>query len=486
MKTMRLLVSVTMILLLSGTALSVPSIAASGDYKTLYFGTLESGVPKSLQGDYGNYIINLTVSGDGSGVTGTISSSASTESVGLLPVNQQYFYPKMQPNLIKLWLGNLNNGTIYVEISERIQSGNNNNPSQSPGTKLSCDIPGQLALGGDVVSFPILITNNNNEDKTYTLSYANNGNWNARFTSDGKGVYKVFVPKSQSKIVGFEIQTTGNSVVGEKKVTAKVDDLSIDLFVYITSINQSVDVSTKVTSKIASIGDKVYYDIRLRNLQNKENIYKLSVSGLPENWYYRYKEDASSVDEMAEVIVPASSEKTIWLEVVPPYSVDVGDYNFTSSITSPDGTVINKDLMLRLKSGTAMSVTSSKLAYDAKPGETFDIDVYVSNTGKGAALTNVYLDVKAPDGWLITTSPNRTNSIKSGESQIFRVGVTPPGNIVASDYEVSVTVKSDQIEKEKDYRVTIKTESYIPYIGGAIILFVVGGLVLVYRKYGRR
>ena len=79
--------------------------------------------------------------------------------------------------------------------------------------------------------------------------------------------------------------------------------------------------------------------------------------------------------------------------------------------------------------------------------------VYVSNTGQGSALTNVYLETTAPEGWLIQTSPNRTNSIKAGESQAFTLAVQPPGNIVASDYEVNVKVKSDQAEKEKDYRI---------------------------------
>jgi uncharacterized membrane protein len=133
-----------------------------------------------------------------------------------------------------------------------------------------------------------------------------------------------------------------------------------------------------------------------------------------------------------------------------------------------------------------MEMLSGKLAYDAKPGESFNIDVYVRNSGNGAALTNVYLETKAPDGWTVQVTPNRTASLTAGNSQAFRVKVTPPGNIVASDYDVTITAKSDQAEKEKDYRITVKVDSLVPYIGGAIILFVVVGLVLVYRKYGRR
>jgi len=82
------------------------------------------------------------------------------------------------------------------------------------------------------------------------------------------------------------------------------------------------------------------------------------------------------------------------------------------------------------------------------------IVVYVSNSGQGAALTNAYSDVQAPQGWLIQVSPNRTNSIKAGDSQAFNI--------------------------------TIQTESYIPYIGAAVLILVAAGLFFIYRKYGRR
>jgi len=49
-----------------------------------------------------------------------------------------------------------------------------------------------------------------------------------------------------------------------------------------------------------------------------------------------------------------------------------------------------------------------------------------------------------------------------------------------------VVVKSDQAEKEKDYRITVNIESYIPYIGVGVLVIVAAGLFVIYRKYGRR
>jgi uncharacterized membrane protein len=394
-----------------------------------------------------------------------------------IPAGQTSYYY----NVLRIFVHSISGSSASVNV-DKVSSAS----QPSTGTCVRCDIPGQTALGGDVVSFPLVIQNNDQSDHTYELSAFSDVSWKTWFEYGGKGIYKIYVPGKQSKTIDMKVQTWGNTPVGEKKVWGYASDVRFEVYVDITSANQSADVSYKVTSKIAYIGDKITYDLHIKNVQARENLYKLAVTGLPDNWYYRFKESATSAEEMAEVIIPESSGKDLVLEIVPPYSVGTGSYNFTAVVTTPDGVAIKKDLTLNLKSGISMSVDSTRLAYEAKPGEAFSIVVYVSNTGQGSALTSVYLETKAPEGWLIQTSPNRTNSIKAGESQAFTLAVQPPGNIVASDYEVNVKVKSDQAEKEKDYRITIKTDSIIPYLGAGIIVLVVVGLFLIYRKYGRR
>jgi uncharacterized membrane protein len=37
-----------------------------------------------------------------------------------------------------------------------------------------------------------------------------------------------------------------------------------------------------------------------------------------------------------------------------------------------------------------------------------------------------------------------------------------------------------------DYRIVISTDSYIPYIAGGMVLIIIAGIFVVFRKYGRR
>lgn len=455
-----------------GIAMMPPSMADS-EYEQVYSGWIDNGKTVNAGGFY----VKATISNGSTGANIEVKSPNLPSGEALAtPGNSYYYY-----NVLRVYVAEIDpeGDRTLVDISRPVSA-------TSGGIKVTCDAPGQKALGGDTVSFPIAIRNDEGGDRTYTLSASNGAGWPVSFRSGDMNLYQVYVPESQTKTVYLDVETSASSKVGEEKVTVNVNGNMLDLYVYITSVNQTADFSPKVSSKISSIGDKIYYEFRLKNLQSKENIYRLSVTGLQDNWYYRFKEQATSVEELAEIVVPAGSEKSLVLEIVPPYSVSPGDYNFTATAVSPEGLSIDRGLSLRLKSGVDMSVTSSRLAYEAKPGESFDIDVYVTNYGQGAALTNVYPDIDAPDGWIVSSSPEIVNSIKAGETHKFTVNVQPPGNIVASDYEVDITMKSDQAEAEKSYRITIKTESYIPYIGGTVIVLVALGLFMVYRKYGRR
>jgi uncharacterized membrane protein len=455
-------------------ATPAPALAEAG-YQTVYNQFTSSGSPVHA----GGCTVIATIHNNSSAVSISVSRIGYDDVTGTVDPGNFMDLDDIRIEVV----GNVDHAGNQVLL--KILKWQGSSPT-STGAGLSCSVPGQRALGGDRVTFPINIHNPDAEGHTYTLGASSDTGWTLSFASAGKDVYKLFVPGQQSVTVDLVVQTTAGAGIGEKRVTARVDSSTIDLYVYITNVNESASVSYDVSSKIASIGDKIYYSLKIKNLQSRENIYRLSASGLPDNWYYRYKSDASSLEDLAEVVLAPNAERNLVLEIVPPYSVSAGDYNFMASVTTPEDSTISKDLMLRLKSSVSMEMITGKLAYDAKPGEAFNIDVYVQNTGNGAALTNVYLETKAPDGWTVQVTPNKTASLTAGNSQAFRVKVTPPGNIVPSDYDVTITARSDQAEKEKSFRITVTVDSLVPYIGGGIILFVVVGLLLVYRKYGRR
>jgi uncharacterized membrane protein len=455
-------------------AISATALADTG-YTSLFGGWVDNGMTRQANDCFVTFGIS-----NGSYVHVSVQSPDYPAGDTYVPTGNAYYYY----DAIRIYVADVNYNTsqALVDISKPTTSGS----SSATGTKIWCDTPGQNALGGDAVTFPITIQNNNAGDKTYSLSASSGTGWALSFQYSGKNVYQLYVPSAQTRTVNLVAQTAYDSTIGEKTISVSTGDAGMDVHVDITSINQSAGVSSQVSSLIAGIGDKVFYSFSVQNLQSQQNNYKLAVEGLPDNWYYQYLDSQASTSQMAEVAVPAQATKNFVLQILPPVSVTAGDYNFTAVITTPDNVTIRQPLTLKLTSSVSMGVNSDKLAYTSQPGQTFDIKVYVSNTGSGGALTNVHPDITAPSGWVVSSSPAKVNSIKAGETQAFTVSVQSPGNIVASDYDVKVNVKSDQAQSSSDYRITITTSSIIPYVGGGIILVVLVGLVFLYRKYGRR
>ncbi|MGA9141164.1 MAG: NEW3 domain-containing protein [Methanocella sp.] len=457
-------------------AILLPAVStADTGYTSAFSGYVNSGDIKSVNGCN----IVFTINPNSSAINLQIQSyDHSAENYTMGQGDAFYYWDELLITIVQV---DSNASKAYVDISKPAATAT----ATPTGTKVYCDTPGQLALGGDTVIFPIVIQNYDG-DHTYTLSASADAGWSTKYQYNNKDIYEIFVPQGQSRTVNLVVETAYTSGIGTKSITAKVDSNSLGLSARITSVNSSADVSAKVGTVIASIGSSASFDLNLQNLQAQDNDYKLSVTGLPDGWYYRYKESAQGTSEMAEAIVPAGSTKSIVLEVVPLLSATEGDYPFTAIVATPDGVNITKDLTVRLKGSVSMSVASDQLAYDAKPGETLSYKVYVTNDGKGEALTDVYAEVSAPTGWTVSSEPTSITSIKAGETQAFTISVVPPANIVASDYSVEVNIKSDQQQSSQTYRITITTSSLIPYIGGGVVLLVVGGLLFVYRKYGRR
>jgi uncharacterized membrane protein len=402
----------------------------------------------------------------------------------LIPVGQTYYYY----NALGIYVYSVDASDGKADVSVSQPSSSSTTTTTTTGTVLTCVTPGETALGGDTVTFPLTIYNNNGVDETYTLTaQGGSSDWSSSFQYAGRNINQVYVAAGSSQQVNLLVATSYDSPLGSQTVTASTGDASLGLSVDITSINQSADVSVPITSEIESLGSSVYYQFSIDNLQDQQNAYPISVTGLPANWYYEYLTSQSSTSSLAEIAVPALTTSNFVLRILPPNSATVGDYNFTAVVQTSDGVNETIPLTLTLSGGSSMSVSENQLAYSSSPGQTFTFPIYVTNSGDGGALTNVYPDITAPSGWVVSSSPNSTNSIAAGSTQTFEITVQSPGDIVASDYDVDVNVMSDQSSSgATDFRITIATSSIIPYVGGGIILVVIVGLALVYRKYGRR
>lgn len=245
------------------------------------------------------------------------------------------------------------------------------------------------------------------------------------------------------------------------------------------------EVSSKSPSKTAIVGENPLYQLKIKNSGKADDTYRLDIGGLPEDWYCRYKETEGGKEDISELFVGSGEEKMLYLEFVPPYNVNIGEYNFTSLIQSSTEQY-ELNLTLKVRGSYELRLYSRKLSYEVKRGENASIELTASNVGKGGTITNIKPEISAPEGWTATIDPKEVTSLKPGESKTFTVKITPPGDITPSDYKVTVKIKSDQLEEEEDFRIIVEESSNIALYGVVIIVIVILALAFMFGKYGRR
>ncbi len=262
----------------------------------------------------------------------------------------------------------------------------------------------------------------------------------------------------------------------------KTTDLGI---VPLEKENFFAELRVKSPSRMAAIGSNPQYEMTLKNAGRNDDTYTLAVLGLPEQWYARFKESRDATEEVSEIYVPSGEEKSLYLDFIPPYSVGVGEYNFTAVIGS-SARQYEENLTLRLRGSYDMRTYAKSYRHDIDRGDTLTFDMTISNAGTGGALTNIEVNMSAPQGWRVTVDPASVASLEAGERATVQVTVVPPADIVAGEYKVVAAVKSDQDEAEDEYRIVVKEQSYVAVLGLLVMAGVAAGLWYMFRKYGRR
>ena len=81
---------------------------------------------------------------------------------------------------------------------------------------------------------------------------------------------------------------------------------------------------------------------------------------------------------------------------------------------------------------------------------------------------------------------DRADEIAPGESAPATAHITPSGNAVAGDYQISLSATNADANEQIDVRVTVETAPIWGIVGILLVVATIGGLVLVFRRYGRR
>ncbi|MFW0860018.1 MAG: NEW3 domain-containing protein [Dehalococcoidia bacterium] len=288
----------------------------------------------------------------------------------------------------------------------------------------------------------------------------------------------------EEAIYDIKIERAGYEIRWERDVRIRVRrDTDIGIIV-LERKSFAAEVRVDVPSKTITAGTRPVFAITIENIGEFEDTFKLRVAGLPHGWHARYMVRGTEV-EVTEVFIRSGESKDLDLEIIPPHGIGIGEYNFASVIES-SALVYDEALSLSIRGTIDMLVGFDRLRVEITRGGTASFEVTVRNHGRGISLTDVRPDVSAPEGWHVEITPRTVTRIVPGERKVFNVVVIPPADIVAGEYRLRMTVGSDQIEEEVEFRVIVVEGPFLALLGVAILIMVAIGLWVIFRKFGRR
>ncbi len=164
-----------------------------------------------------------------------------------------------------------------------------------------------------------------------------------------------------------------------------------------------------------------------------------------------------------------------------------GEYKIKVEAIS-DTIQASTELTAKVTAKYILTTVSANELYNttAGAGEDNIFSIKVRNLGTDA-IDNVKFSPNNPEGWSVTFNPDKIDVLEAIDEQTVEVNIKPPPKTVAGDYMISLRASGKQAAAgEISIRVTVETPTIWGWVGVAIILIVVIGLVVIFMRFSRR
>lgn len=260
-------------------------------------------------------------------------------------------------------------------------------------------------------------------------------------------------------------------------------ELAVDLLVSDSSAG-SVALTTDFPALRGDSTATFQFTLRLANDTSQELTFGLSGAGA-EGWDVQVR--PTGQEQAATAIVGAGESQNVRVTVTPARFAAAGQYPVRVIADTGAGRQAAADLLVELTGSYAATIggADGRLNTSVTAGSSQTYSVLVTNTGT-APLTEVALSATPPSGWTIAFETETVAEIPVGQSVTVPVTITPAANAVAGDYVITMRARTAQVDESIQVRTTVETSQTWGFIGIGLIVLVLAGLALVFRRFGRR
>lgn len=354
--------------------------------------------------------------------------------------------------------------------------------------------PTTQATQGSPVSFDLTISNVLGQRFTGLVSIKLPNGWIGNIAKgDGSPLYGISLGANEFVNAVVSLYVPANESPGDYNITvflkAQTQDLkyvesSLPLHVVVLEGEPILKLATNTPYLDAYAGNTVTYSIGLENIGAADGIVSINVTGLPSGYNWITKDTSGNV--LSKLYLKAGESKTLNIVINVPPLAEPNIIPFT--LKAYAGSSFDQlNLSLGILGWYKLSYVTQNFYVESTAGAPTVFQVEIQNTGY-SSLSNLKLQVTdVPNGFTVSVDPSVVLLLKPQETATFSLSVTTDSDISAGDYYLTLNLMSDQSQvPTRSLHVYVKQSSEVVYIGAILLLALVGILLIVYRKYGRR
>lgn len=315
--------------------------------------------------------------------------------------------------------------------------------------------------------------------------------WQATLRGGGFVIHGVFAqPEEEGSTppdIQLEVKVPPDTPPGDYRVVVRASGGGTDTLPLGFRVSEKAQGAVTLTADFPTFrgaSDATFtFKLTLSNNTPEKTSFNLSAQG-PRGWKVTARPTAET--RAATVTVEGGGTQQVEVEADPPDDTEAGSYE-VKVLAEGGGQSAEAPLTVEITGNISLelSTTTDRLNTDAVAGRTKDLQFEVRNNGT-APLRGVTLTATPPTGWEVTFSPDTVAEVEPGSRRRVTAKITPSGDAVAGDYNVTMTASAEGTTDTAELRVAVKTSRFWGFVGLLLILGTAYALVRVFRKYGRR
>ena len=312
--------------------------------------------------------------------------------------------------------------------------------------------------------------------------------WTARFRGGGLVVDGAFVDPDDPPEITLDVEVPDDAPPGSTTITVEAASGALaDRLPLTIRVAETVAGSVALTSDFPELrgpSDTTFtFNVTLSNDTAAEAAFAMDATG-PAGWTVTARPAGQAQATTTTVAAGGTGSITVTAEA--PTGVAAGTFPIAVTV-SGGGETASLDLQVVITGTYTLTVSTPDqvLSTTANAGSTRSFQLTITNSGT-APVTAVTPSAGTPTNWEVTFDPETIASIEPGTTQTVSAQITPTGDAIAGDYDVTMTASGAEANDSVTIRVRVETPQFWWIVGVVLIGATFAGLYWVFRTYGRR